>query len=108
MNYSFTIEYRKKDSFGEADGLSRLPVSSDELFDQNFDAKEFENELMINQLINEAQNELPITAKDIEQCTREDPIIQEVRHYLLTGWLARCPKKELQPYFQKRIEMQVM
>uniref|UniRef100_A0A5S6QMZ0 RNA-directed DNA polymerase n=1 Tax=Trichuris muris TaxID=70415 RepID=A0A5S6QMZ0_TRIMR len=34
---------------------------------------------MINQLINEARNELPITAKDVEQCTKEDRILQEKR-----------------------------
>ncbi|KFD46168.1 hypothetical protein M513_12942, partial [Trichuris suis] len=114
MNYSFTIEYRNTKLFGEADGLSRLPTSSDELFDSNFDAREAEDELMINQLIREIRNELPVTAKEIEQHTKQDRIFQEdrifqsIRRYVSVGWPEKCPKQEIQPYFQKRWELQVV
>ncbi|KFD46515.1 hypothetical protein M513_12600, partial [Trichuris suis] len=108
MNYSFTIEYRNTKLFGEADGLSRLPTSSDELFDSNFDAREAEDELMINQLIREIRNELPVTAKEIEQHTKQDRIFQEVCRYVSVGWPEKCPKQEIQPYFQKRWELQVV
>ncbi|KRY03237.1 hypothetical protein T01_10560, partial [Trichinella spiralis] len=63
MNYSFDIEYRSTKNFCQADCLSRLPSSSDELFDANFDHQEAEDELTVKQLIVELQAELPVTAR---------------------------------------------
>ncbi|KRZ54970.1 Retrovirus-related Pol polyprotein from transposon 17.6 [Trichinella nativa] len=62
MNYSFDIEYHSTKNFCQADCLSRLPSSSDELFDANFDHREAEDELTVKQLIVELQAELPVTA----------------------------------------------
>ncbi|KHJ39929.1 hypothetical protein D918_10029 [Trichuris suis] len=63
---------------------------------------------MINQLIREIRNELPVTAKEIEQHTKQDRIFQEVGRYVSVGWPEKCPKQEIQPYFQKRWELQVV
>ncbi|KRX52529.1 Transposon Tf2-9 polyprotein [Trichinella sp. T9] len=62
MNYSFDIEYHSTKNFCQADCLSRLLSSSDELFDANFDHREAEDELTVKQLIVELQAELPVTA----------------------------------------------
>ncbi|KRY76243.1 hypothetical protein T4B_3362 [Trichinella pseudospiralis] len=43
----------------QADCFSRLPSSSNELFDENFDHREAEDELTVKQLIVELQAELP-------------------------------------------------
>lgn len=34
VGFSFGIEYRKTEDFGQADGLSKLPIKSADLFDK--------------------------------------------------------------------------
>ncbi|KRY04058.1 hypothetical protein T12_9589, partial [Trichinella patagoniensis] len=95
MNYSFDIEYRSTKSFCQADCLFRLPSSSDELFDANFDHREVEDELTA---------ELPVTARMIADATGKDSMLKQVKQ---SGWPEKCPKEELRIYFIKRTELSV-
>ncbi|XP_003367099.1 putative integrase core domain protein, partial [Trichinella spiralis] len=107
MNYSFDIEYRSTKNFCQADCLSRLPSSSDELFDANFDHQEAEDELTVKQLIVELQAELPVTARVIAEATEKDSVLKQVKQFVLSGWPEKCPREELRSYFIKRTELSV-
>ncbi|KRY26536.1 Uncharacterized protein T01_4021, partial [Trichinella spiralis] len=107
MNYSFDIEYRSTKNFCQADCLSRLPSSSDELFDANFDHREAEDELTVKQLIVELQAELPVTARVIAEATEKDSVLKQVKQFVLSGWPEKCPREELRSYFIKRTELSV-
>ncbi|KRX64960.1 Retrovirus-related Pol polyprotein from transposon [Trichinella sp. T9] len=96
MNYSFDIEYRSTKNFCQADCLSRLPSSSDELFDANFDHREAEDELT-----------LPVTARVIAEATEKDSVLKQVKQFVLSGWPEKCPREELRSYFIKRTELSV-
>uniref|UniRef100_A0A5S6QP63 RNA-directed DNA polymerase n=1 Tax=Trichuris muris TaxID=70415 RepID=A0A5S6QP63_TRIMR len=76
MNYTFKIEYRNTKDFGHADGLSRLPLTSKELFNAEFDQKEAAGELMIRQLMEEARREMPVTAAEVAEYTQKDEILR--------------------------------
>uniref|UniRef100_A0A5S6R0A0 Retrotransposon gag domain-containing protein n=1 Tax=Trichuris muris TaxID=70415 RepID=A0A5S6R0A0_TRIMR len=68
----FRIEYRNSKGFGHADGLSRLPLTSEELFNNAFDRYEAAGELMIRQLVAEVRRELSVTVAEIADCTLKD------------------------------------
>ncbi|KFD66196.1 hypothetical protein M514_21483 [Trichuris suis] len=107
MNYSFKIEYRNTSDFGHADALSRLPLTSDELFNKNFDQEEAAGELMIRQLVVEVSRDLPVTAGQIADATKKDHTLTIVRHYVLSGWPMTNSDERLRPYFVKRAELNV-
>ncbi|KRY40653.1 Uncharacterized protein T01_3330 [Trichinella spiralis] len=107
MNYSFDIEYRSMKNFCQADCLSRLPSSSDELFEANFDHREAEDELTVKQLIVELQAELPVTARVIAEATEKGSVLKQVKQFVLSGWPEKCPREELRSYFIKRTELSV-
>ncbi|KHJ44642.1 hypothetical protein D918_05309 [Trichuris suis] len=72
MNYSFDIEYRSTKDFSQADYLSRLPSSGDDLFDAKFDQHDAEEDLSTKCLILEMQAELLVTAELIAEMTAEN------------------------------------
>ncbi|KRZ19764.1 Uncharacterized protein T4B_5148, partial [Trichinella pseudospiralis] len=107
MNYSFDIEYCSMKNFCQADCLSRLPSSSYELFDANFDHREAEDELTVKQLIVELQAELPVTARVIAEAIEKDSVLKQVKQFVLSGWPEKCPREELRSYFIKRTKLSV-
>ena len=102
MGYSFNIEYRPTQDFGQADGLSRLPVGPDEKFDLKISA----DNLVIAQIQEEVQSQLPLRANQIAEETRRDSVLSKIRHYILSGW-PHVPDitENLRPYHRIREEM---
>jgi transposase InsO family protein len=102
MGYSYDIEYRSTHNFGQADGLSRLPVGPDIQFD-NQDPGETQLIALIQQ---ELQKDLPIRASQVAHATRKDPILVQVHHYVLSGWPSVSQISDLlQPYYRIREEL---
>lgn len=102
MGYVFNIEYRSTSDFGQADGLSRLPIGPDLQFD-----KQDPGENRVIALIRkELQSQIPVRASQIAQSTRKDPILVQIHHYILSGWptVAKIPEI-LQPYYRVREEL---
>ncbi|KRZ75654.1 hypothetical protein T10_4319 [Trichinella papuae] len=99
-------EHRRtlKENFCQADCLSRIPLSRDELFDGNFDHREAGDELTVKQLIVNLQVELPVTARVISEATEKDSVLKQ---FVLSGWLEKCPREELRSYSIKRTELSV-
>ena len=95
--YSYAIEYRPTDHHGNTDGLSRLPVSA---ADEDFTSS-------VPSLFNLQQlDKLPVTAKQVEAATRNDPILSKVLCFAREGWPNQCGD-ELQPYWSQRFELVV-
>ena len=93
--YSYKIEYRKSQEHANADALSRLPDET---------ANQVEtNENTIHCL--SYSNQLPITAQEIKEGTRKDPILSKAYHYTMNGWPEHNPDESLAPYFRRRNEL---
>ncbi|MFH4973407.1 hypothetical protein AB6A40_000116 [Gnathostoma spinigerum] len=107
MNYSFKIEYRNTKLFGQTDGSSGLPVSSDELFDSIIDQQKEAEELMIKRHVTKSQAELTVTAKGIAAHTRKSSSLEKVRLFMLSRRPEECPKEVLRPFFAKPVEVKV-
>jgi hypothetical protein len=100
MGYSYDIQYRATQQFGQADGLSRLPAGPDTKFDQ-IDPTESR---LINVIQEEVQNLLPIRAAQIANETKKDKILSQVYHYILAGWPTNNID-HLQTYYRLRNEL---
>ena len=95
--YSYDIRFRPTQSHGNADGLSRLPLSVTHPVGNCEDPTVF----------NLAQlDALPIQATDITAATRTDPILSKVLHCTRKGW-PRKVSEALRPFWQRREELTV-
>ena len=103
MGYSFNIEYKSTKMFGNADGLSRLPVGPDQCFDrQNYGRINVTELLQVEKL-----EELLVKASDLASETNKDPILKEVKQFTLKGWPEQVTQKALQPYTRHKNELTV-
>ena len=81
MGYSYDIEYKSNKTFGNADGLLRLPVGPDQCFDrQNYGRINVVKLLQVEKL-----EELPVKASNLATETSKDPILKQVKHFTLKG-----------------------
>ncbi len=95
--YCYEIEFKPTGKHGNADGLSRLPV----------DAEREDEELTDVQMFNIAQvDALPVTAQQLGQATRSDPILSKVWHYTRTRWPENV-QDCLKPYWNRRHELTI-
>ena len=95
--YSYDIRFRPTQSHGNADGLSRLPLSDTHPVGNCEDPTVF----------NLAQlDALPIQATDVTAATRTDPILSKVLHCTRRGW-PRKVSEALRPFWQRRDELTV-
>uniref|UniRef100_A0A183BQV4 RNA-directed DNA polymerase n=1 Tax=Globodera pallida TaxID=36090 RepID=A0A183BQV4_GLOPA len=100
MNYEFDIEYCPTNSFGYADGLSRLP--SPEIDQICKDSRE------VKAIQEEAQNSLPITVEDIAKEIRKDVVLKRVKSFLESGWPANKEvENAIRPFFLAREELEM-
>jgi len=87
MGYSFSIEYKSTKVFGNTDGLSRLPTGPDLFFDgQNH------GNVNITESVNEEKlDDLPVKPSDIAIGTSKDPVLKQVKRFVLKGWPKQAP-----------------
>ena len=52
-------------------------------------------------------NDLPVTARDIADATKKDPVLSKVLQLVKCGWPRQVQKEALQPYFKRRFELSV-
>lgn len=87
--YDYEIKHKSGTRMGHVDALSRLPVEGKTDVD-------VEHLNFINFGV-----DIPIESKDIEEGTRDDPILCKVYQYVLKGWPSKV-SPEFSPYFLKR------
>lgn len=93
--YDYTIVYRKGTDIVEADALSRLPKKIEDVEDEliQFFAP---------------FPEVPMTAREIENATRKDPLFSKVLDRTLQGWPEYMDKSDpLRPFFVRKNELSV-
>ncbi|XP_050340986.1 uncharacterized protein K02A2.6-like, partial [Bactrocera neohumeralis] len=84
MAYQFDIKYRNTHAHGNADALSRLPVSTDIQFDTS------------EACYNVTHVQLPINANIIRKHTERDEILRKVKHFVKSGWPSQLSPESLQ------------
>lgn len=95
--YSYEIAYKPTAAHGNADGLSRLPLS-----DQRGTPRE-----TVETVFNLCQiSALPVTAQQVASATRTDPALSKVLHYTEHGWPQQVPET-LKPFKNRRHELTV-
>ncbi|KIH47194.1 reverse transcriptase [Ancylostoma duodenale] len=97
MVYSFNIEYRRTEDFGNADGLSRLPDPR-----ELPSAERVINEVQMQQMAEETFDRLPMTVEEIAEATTEDEILQKVIAFMQRGWPEKAKVERLRPFAAKK------
>ena len=98
--YLYDIEYRASKNHANADALSRLPRKTvEEPDDWTLEADQ----------VNRVQMErVPVTATQIREATRGDPVLSRVVYCILHGWPAEDSiPEELKIYYTKQDEFTV-
>ena len=95
-SYQYQIQYKSTQTHSNADGLSRLPVKTD----QSFDSESMPTIFNIHQIA-----ALPVTSKQIAAVTRRHPVLSRVVRYLKNGWPTAKPNPALLPFWSRRHEL---
>ena len=101
--YTYEILYKPTAKHGNADTLSRLPVS-DEQLEQDYSLESELSHIHSLQL-----EQLPLRATDVTKATHDDAVLACVYQFIQQGWPESKSKleKALHPYFVKRFELTV-
>ena len=96
--YQYQIQFKPTLKHGNADGLSRLPLSIST--EDNIDDVE-------TTLFNIAQIEyLPVTAEQVQRATAKDALLSRVLQFTKKGW-PTAVDESLLGYFNRRHEISV-
>ncbi|KAL7724915.1 hypothetical protein ACLKA6_020051 [Drosophila palustris] len=95
MAYNFEIKYRSTAAHGNADALSRLPISSDAKFDKE------------EACYNVVDISCPINIDIIKQHMESDKVLKRVYNFVSTGWPEQQHDPEILPYFNRRLALTI-
>ena len=95
--YKYEIEFRPTGKHGNADGLSRLPLSGISPEEASSDPRVFN----ISQM-----ESLPVTVRQLRSATHSDRLLSKVYRYVKGSWPHQFPKC-LQPFSDRRNELTV-
>ena len=102
--YDYVVQFKPSAQHANADGLSHLPLNTDEISTDETD------DLAIVCAVEQQQLDcLPIQATDIQKATMQDPVLSQVFSYTLNGWpssLQSLPDT-LKPFFNKRFQITI-
>ncbi|XP_042372461.1 uncharacterized protein K02A2.6-like [Plectropomus leopardus] len=94
--YQYTIEYRAGKDNANADALSRLPLPDTPAVTHVPPETVFTLERLA---------ETPVKASCIKQWTERDPVLSQVKTFLLQGWPSVVEGEELRPYAKRKTEL---
>ena len=96
--YKYTLEYRLTAQHGNADGLSKLPLTA---------TTDAVSSTVDCDIFSMAQIEaLPVTAMQLRKATRQDPTLSQVITFTKKGWPSSVPE-ELKPFWAHRNELTI-
>ena len=93
--YHYNIQFRPTAAHGNADCLSRIPLSL------SSSAGNYEDPAVFN--IGQIES-LPVQVSQVMAATRSDPVLSRVLQYARTGWPSEV-NGELQQFWRKREEI---
>lgn len=96
--YNCHIVYRQSEKHGNADGLSRVPLS------ETKDARTETISAYVDALICEHLEGVLLTAKQIAKVTRTDTELSKLQRFIMEGWPKEIPE-ELKGYHKRRDEL---
>ena len=97
--YEYELKFRNTTAHGNADALSRLPLTDTVPDDRT------PPELV---LLLEHLDSSPITAAHIKEATRRDPELSTIHQYVQQGWPHRSAMEtSLMPFYERREELSV-
>ena len=101
--YTYEILYKPTAKHGNADTLSRLPVSDEQL------EEDYSLESELNHIHSLQLEQLPLRATDVAKATEDDTVLARVYQFIKQGWPESKSKleKALHPYFVKRFEFTI-
>lgn len=107
LGYDFDIQYRRTETFGQADALSRLisdyPTSEEEaviaaVSTEDYAAVQFAS----------AVRALPVTSADVQRATDDDSVLQEAIEFVADGWPTRNLDGDIKQLFHRRSSLCVV
>lgn len=102
MGYDFQIVYKKTSEHGNADGLSRLPLSN------GTDINESEEEKVVNILHASIFNNLPVTVSELKKATKTDSSLLKVYHSVCNGWPENIDTdSDMSSFYNKKDELTI-
>ncbi|XP_064479229.1 uncharacterized protein K02A2.6-like [Ornithodoros turicata] len=111
LSHSFDILYKPTAQFGNADGLSRLPVGPDPDFDAAISDDTFVGGIgssEVSAVLSIAIEKVPLKASEIAKATATDRVLSRVYRYVMEGWPSheRDPRDpELQEFHARKSEL---
>lgn len=97
LGYNYVLKFRGTNQHCNADGFSRLPMTTPQDIADKFEAAT--TAFNIHQV-----KALPVTPKELAAATIADPELSQVMRYCQNGWPSNVPTT-LQPYRQKQEEI---
>ncbi|XP_055338681.1 uncharacterized protein K02A2.6-like [Paramacrobiotus metropolitanus] len=101
MGYTFSIQYCRTEEFGQADGLSRLPMHSTQLSG----LPDLGMDNIVSDVHTESLRNTPVSTEAIAAETAEDRELSELTGYIRNGWPSAIGDR-LKPY--KRLERELV
>jgi hypothetical protein len=98
LAYEYELIYRPGNQNGNADSLSRLPLP-------DVPASTPVPGDIINLM--EHINGSPVDATKLKSWTDRDPVLSQIKHFVLNGWPTTVEDTDLQPYFARKDELSV-
>lgn len=100
-SHNYSIEYRKTASHGNADGLSRLPVTltSTSEMEEEIDAS--------NVFYSSPLENLPVSSDTVRKETQRDPVLSQVLDIVLQGTCDFPQENNFKPYRNRSKELTV-
>ena len=96
--YDYQIEYKNTKVHSNADGLSRLPLKTEERAEEVVDPVNVFNMMQFEPL--------PITVDNVRRETQRDPVLSQVHEMVTKGWLS-SHVPVLDPFYARRDEITV-
>jgi hypothetical protein len=97
--YQYHIVFKAGSENANADAFSRLPLP---------ESPSQTNLLPETVFLLDRLSDSPVTAKQIKQWTERDPVLSQVKRWLLQGWPVAVGQEELKPYVKRQLELSVL
>ena len=94
--YQYTMEFCSGSKIPSADALSRLPLKT-----KDFKVPQPAETILLLKHMDDSL----VTSAHIRLWTSRDPILSQVLHFIQQGWPNKCPDIQVEPYFQRKLEL---